>query len=550
MSETRKADSSNEELIRLLQPNHVLLSDRIDQIVRPLKKAAQQLAKRVTSYFTQEHYDPNFNRIKEYASIEAMVALSFQRHLEQIINAGWYFKGKNPKAVAYIKSRLYEMGQRMGEPYETVVDAAVSDAVRYNNALVHFSRNTNLSPGKPIAFERGNRFLPPIVAMENLSVPGWIPEIDENTNRVTKWKPYRRFAIGNVVTKLPFRDVMHVFLNRHPGEVYGTPWVTPALDDIQDLRAIEAIVNIIIQQQGAPLIHVKIEKPIIDREKGTSEIMTVRGSIARGDLSGGYFVTDSRISIDAVSNEAAVSAFQWVVDHYKDRARLGLNLSDIDMGSGSSANRNTATSLTEKGVARCKYIAISLEYFFNFYLISPLLAEGGYKWDAESDQDLVEFRFNEIDLDSKMRKEVHQTLLWEANNTTHAEYRLATGKEPMADKDMEQLHVKVVTEAQMEAKQRLASQNQHGVSNTPKQAKDSVERLKEEAWEHYKDGATWSGKTAVMGKEDLYAYLSIDDKIARNEEQSGEAVELDKGMTAIGNYVRSASFLLGSSGNS
>ena len=378
--------------------------DRVTSIIRPLKKLGERVGSRLgafTGLISPGSFDPCFERIIQYSRIDGLVNLSFLRHVEQIINAGWIFRGTNRRAINYVQDRLHEMGQRMAEPYEVIISGIVWDVVKFSNSLLYLNRNQDLSPGLPLPFERGNRSLPPIVAVENLPITEFLPEVDRDTRRIARWRRRGSFQLSSFT--VPWRNMVHTFVDRLPGEVYGTPWVKPVLDDIQDLRAIEAVISTIIQQQGAPLIHVKITNPIIDLEGNSSEVLTVRDAIAAGDLSGGFYVSDDRITIEPVSNQAAVENFKWVAGHYKERGREGLNLSTIDLGTGDTSNRNTASSLTDKGVARCKFMALIIEWFINFYLIEPLLLEGGYRWTFGNDSNLVRFQFNEIDIDHGTR---------------------------------------------------------------------------------------------------------------------------------------------------
>jgi hypothetical protein len=549
--------------------------DRLSGAVHPLKAVVELARSRIASFFGAQVIRPDFDRITQYEKADSLLSLSILRHTEQIVNAGWTVQSKDPVPARYVMRRLHEMGQRMGVPVSKLIVGIVYDTVRFCNAAVYLHRNTRLSPGEAVPFVNSNRELVPIVAAEQLPIPQLTPRVNAGTNRIGHWSlGANRWSLGG--RQLPADNVVLFTFCPDPGSIFATPWVMPALDDIQDLRATEAVINSIIQQQGAPLYHVKIENPAIDLESGTSEVLVVRSQIENGGLEGGFYVSDARHSIEPISNAAALNTYQWVADHYKSRAREGLDLTALDLGEGDSANRNTAGSLTEKGVSRCKFLALPIEETINFALIEPLLLEGGFQWDfsEKGERQRAVFSFREIDVDRKMRQQIHKILLWEANGLTHEELRQALDLEALTDDQWSDTHVTRVLIEQIkakglyggagaigdeggQAKQRLASKNQHGTSVAPKTAKDALdvpvaalERLCHEAIEHYKSGLAVSGRSSRIGTPDQAdSVFQIRHRLARNLLGTGEDAEASRlGEIALGNLIRGEAFFLGADG--
>lgn len=323
----------------------------------------------------------------------------------------------------------------------------------------------------------------------------------------------------------------------------------PVLDDIQNLRAVEAVINSIIQQQGTPLYHIKITEPAIDRETDLTEVQRVKMEIENGALEGGIYVSDARHEILPISYSLDISAYEFALTHYKNRAKEGANLSDIDLGQGGTANRSTAGTLTEKGVAFCTFIARTVEPWLNMFLIDPLLMEGGYEWDFDSDDNRVLLEFQEIDIDRKIRTEAHNLMQFQGNAITHDELRLRMGEEILPESEHKGLQFKMIGEALEGAKQQIAAQNQHGTSIAPKTRKDSQD-LSAEAWEHYKDGCNATGRSAQLSQADLETQLKITERLTRNAEQSGDhESEALAGVICVGNLVRTQAFMLGATGN-
>jgi hypothetical protein len=76
------------------------------------------------------------------------------------------------------------------------------------------------------------------------------------------------------------------------------------------------------------------------------------------------------------------------------------------------------------------------EKFVNEYIIKELLLESTFE-NPLDEGNIVYLRFNEIDVDAKIKVQNHATQLFTTNGITHSEYRRSIGREPFSDEDWE-----------------------------------------------------------------------------------------------------------------
>ena len=95
---------------------------------------------------------------------------------------------------------------------------------------------------------------------------------------------------------------------------------------------------------------------------------------------------------------------------------------------------NTAENMSRNMVDDVKYYQMTMEMFVNEYIIKELLLESTFP-DPLSTDNVVTFRFNEIDNDAKIKQENHSLNAFNSHALTFSELRRAFGKEPLTDEE-------------------------------------------------------------------------------------------------------------------
>lgn len=144
---------------------------------------------------------------------------------------------------------------------------------------------------------------------------------------------------------------------------------------------------------------------------------------------------------------------------------------------GNTANRSTGDNMTSEMADRIRAMCRIIEMFVNSFIVKELLMEGGYDPVLNPDQ-VVEFKFDDNDVDVMIKKQVHAIYKYEHNAITEDEMRDELGMDPIPDGERDKMHVEIITRtnAELAAKQSAeaaaAKSNSTGTSETNNKQKN------------------------------------------------------------------------------
>jgi hypothetical protein len=204
----------------------------------------------------------------------------------------------------------------------------------------------------------------------------------------------------------------------------------------------------------------------------------------------GVIVSSHRHEVVAINQSETIMEIQEYLVHFDQRARAGLNLSDLDIGKGGTANRNTAQSLNASRVDRCTRIQHRLEAEFREQLIIPLLLSMGK--DPWAPENLVELTFRPIDTEEARARDNHEMGIFNSGLETHDNARKGMRRRAFTSQEEWDNTVgntvqrigadqgEQAAEKQAKAKAAVSNKtqpsNQNGKSTTkPKQNKDDLD---------------------------------------------------------------------------
>jgi hypothetical protein len=192
--------------------------------------------------------------------------------------------------------------------------------------------------------------------------------------------------------------------------------------------------------------------------------------------SGGIFVSDHRHKIEAIGSEGKALKIKEYLEYFKKRVYAGLGVSPMDMGESDTANRSTANALSKIAIQDVEALQRNIKTFIETYVISELLAEGGYQ-DAILDPDkMVYIKFGAVDKEEKIKLENQVLQLWLNNLLSETEARVKLGERPIAEKDKEELYQILYPKNPGTAALNMSNnvsrpENQHGQKSAPKMTK-------------------------------------------------------------------------------
>ena len=456
------------QLMKLLQAQPPALRRPVFNHVHPVEGRAAD-----PSGFHPGEY--TFQEIGMAEDTDSFVMQANLKKLALSMKAGYSFVGKNKTTVDYIKRRLSEMEVAQGFTFRALLSEVMANLIRYNNCYIVKARSIPASSGKVRII--GNRKIRPVAGYFAVSPETMSQRVDTSNN--TKY--YKHLMPDGRYKIFRAEDVIHIHVYKKSHFLVGTPSWTPVLEDVRALRRIEEHVENLVYQHIYPLFQYKVgteKSPMRRFQDGLTEVDIIKTKI-RSMPTDGMLVTPERHEIRAIGSESRAIRAEPYLEHYKKRVITGTGLSAIDFGDGNTANRSTASTMSKLAIDNVKFYQETFADAFNFEVIRELLLESQFKFNILSDENNVELKFHEVDLESHIKKQNHFGLLWQMNIITETEARREMGFGAMPDSERSGRYVELVGEVEVNAaaQNRQQPENQHGVNAGPEARKS--ERVKD-----------------------------------------------------------------------
>jgi len=353
--------------------------------------------------------------------IESYFAVAIDRHVELIMKQGFLVKGRDPETVAYVKRRLREIALISDQPFVDMVRELVRNIVATSNGYMVFYRDSERSSG--VRTRMWGRERDPIAGV-SIADPSTVTIKQTKSGRpalfIQRVKGYKE-------RQWPHHDVVHIPWRKKSGHAFGTPFVIPALEDIRALRKLEMVTEHIAHKYAFPMMHWKVGSEKIPAGKVTDHAtgqqvaeVLIAAQYAEQLAQEGFVVTSERHEVKIIGAEGEALDLQPFIDHYELRVIAGLRLSMMDLGRGDTANRGTATTLSQILVDSCTEIQSLISDFVTERFFDHIVMEGGYNL---SDGNRVHFLFPAIDDEAERAEQNHGLQLYVQGGITRAEFR-------------------------------------------------------------------------------------------------------------------------------
>ena len=330
------------------------------------------------------------------------------------------------------------------KPMDILFQEIADDLVKYSNAFL-IKKRVDAIPGMP--------GLQPIFADK---IVGGYFRVDPASIRI------KRDLNGNVLkyeqgygrNKKQFypRDVIHMYLDKDANNSFGTPRVIAALEDVKLLRKIEGNVSALIYRFSMPLYQWIIGLPQPGMGGTDPEIQKAQREVENSTLDG-ILITNERTTIKSIGAEGTALNAQGYLTYFENRVFSALGVSASQMGRGGA--KQDADSMEAQIHDTVKYIQRIMEIFIREYILSELLLENGFN-PILNEEDIVDYEFEEISLETKVKKENHGMLKYQSNVTSISESRRKMGYKDSPD-DEEKLYKNYIdTKARMKEIDRTA----------------------------------------------------------------------------------------------
>lgn len=455
------ANSRNNAIARALEPEDVRYLNKA------MKVAALALGFQGATYYynTRATFEPapyDFERIMQAADTDGYVKQAIFKYKELFWKEGWQIVGENADAVNYLYERISYMEMAMKRPFLDFLIEVSDQYFKFSNVFIVKARG-DISSYFPRPLTPYNSELPVIgyylIPTEQVRI------LRDKFNRP---KSYQQ-ATDPLTYSPTDRDpiwaadrVIHFYYDRKPGRAFGTPFLSSALDDVIALRQIEEDIQNLVHRELFPMYHYKIGTP--EQPAEPDEISQAAADIENMRAEGGL-VTPHRHAINIVGAQGQALDASDYLEHFKERVAVSLGLYPHHLGMMmNGGNRSVTDRLDIALYDKIKQYQKLFAEMVRVHILNELLLEGGFDPMVIPSDDGVSdrcyFKFNEIDVDTQVKKESHVIQKFVNGVITLPETRSELGLDP--EYEFEDLFSSLQARVQAE----LMSQNQSGNPET------------------------------------------------------------------------------------
>lgn len=408
----------------------------IKENVQKIVAHARTIRFKKSMYSERENFEyPNASlyEISRAISTDSYISESLHKQKEKIFKAGYYLRGKE-ECVDYLKKRFSLMSFMNETIFDVMLQELANDFIEYQNAYLFKIRGENLPDIKaiPYAPERCDQIVTGYMRLD----PRDIIVIKDKYNNLLRYEIETPDAYEN--QKIAIHDLIHFYDNRKGIDKQGTPRLEPALEDVKALRDIEGDVLTLVHRFCFPMYHVKVGIAQQGYNGTQTDIDIVKEQIEEM-TEDGMLVTNEKVDIATVGAQNNALEMGKYLDYFEKRVFSGLNTSQIQMGRDGQSTPDTLEAQVHDTVKHYqKYFAIFMEHG----ILNDLLLEGGFN-PILNLEDKVQFVFNEISIDTRIKVENHESLKYQSNVQTLTETRQGLGQSENVDES--DLYLKNVT---------------------------------------------------------------------------------------------------------
>ena len=379
--------------------------------------------------FQEPEYD--LAEIKEACNADSYIAVTVQKYSQLIFKAGYSIVSDNEQAAEYIRQRLRFMSFATKTPIDILLQGIAEDLVRYSNAFLIKSRVEQSQLGGINA----------VGVWDNKPVGGYF-RVDPTTIKIKRdkngsVKNYQQ-EVGSNTKSFKDLDVIHFYIDRDGNAAFGLPRLAAVIEDVKMLRKIEGNSLSQIYRYANPITQVKIglEKP--EGWATEQEIKDAQKEIEKYN-NDGLLITNERTQIISIGADGEALDITKYMEYFEKRVFSALNVSASMMGRGGA--KQDADSMEEQEHDTVKFFQRQISTFIEQQMFLEMLQEGGFDPIGNAD-DIVRFKFEEINLETRIKKETHALNLCQGNLVPFSEARVRIGKD--AEVDTNELYMNMI----------------------------------------------------------------------------------------------------------
>lgn len=380
----------------------------------------------------------DLDEIRRACESDSYIKMSLMKYSYMLFKAGYVLRSENEQASEYVKQRLNIMSFATRQPIDILFQECGDDLIKYSNAILIKSRVQTIMTGvKATGFFKDN----PVGGYFRVD-PAQISVLKDDNGQIKKYVQ----TVNGEEKQFDPVDVVHIYLDRESGNTFGTPRVLAALEDVKLLRRIEGHVATMIYRFAMPLFQWIIGLPEAGFQATNKEIEEAKATVDTMALDG-TVITNEKTTIKAIGAEGTALNAEGYLKYFENRVFSALGVSESQMGRGGA--KQDADSMESQAHDTVKHIQRTMSIFVQEFIINELLLEGGFNPILNED-DKVNFVFNEINIETKIKVENHEMAKFQSNMITYEEMRRHLGKKEEVDiEDLYKFKIEVEADKRM-----------------------------------------------------------------------------------------------------
>ena len=418
--------------------------DDVKSVGKVFKIAALALGYHGTNYFYtgRSNFEPSpydFDRIMQAVDTDSYVRQAMQKYKDLFWKEGWKITSENQESVNYLYQRIDYMEMAMKKPFLDFLIELSDQLIKFGNVFIVKARG-DLNQYFPTK-------LSPVGENNSLPVTGYylIPTEQVRILRDKHNRPKSYMQQTDPMTYAPTdRDpvwsadrVIHLYLDRKPGRAFGTPFLTNVLDDVVALRQMEEDIQNLVHRELFPLYKYVIGTA--DQPAEPEEIERAAAEIENLRSEGGL-ILPYRHDVEVIGVGKEVLDADPYIQHFKERVAIGLGVAPHHLGMTlNGGNRSMTERLDTSLYDKVKQFQKQFAELVRLHILNELLFEGGFdpieNPNESTSSERCFFKFNEIDVDTQVKKETHITQKYVNSLITLSEARLELGLDPEVNLD-------------------------------------------------------------------------------------------------------------------
>lgn len=414
------------------------MSKQLSKVKEPVPRYFESI-NQINNYWSEGEYD--LVEIFKLLKFESYFFKATQKKQEQLTKSGFSIHSDNDEIKEYLDARFSLMELQTDLSLKAIINEISFYLIVCSNAFLIKTRDKDQQYARSYTID-GKEIFP---------VSGLFLVHPTSLKPRYKWVTFREGTSvrhkleldawvyvnkRGVLAEYDPEDVAHFTLFKEHGMTLGTPEVVSVIDDIRTLRKMEEDVQLLLYRDLFPILHYAVEDPtMIDHASGTTELDQAKRDLDRMMQDGGI-ATDARHKINYIGAQGKHIEVRPYLEYFQHRVFSGLGVSASDLGMSADVSGATATSMSKQLLDSARFIQQEVTRQFDELILREIVLASPFGINGLTRENRPSLKFEEIDIEWKIRTENHAADQFTKGALTIDEVRNQRGLKTMGDEHL------------------------------------------------------------------------------------------------------------------